>query len=95
MDAIQQHMIDSYRAAQRGELPPPLPGRHDWGVVREARERRRFEAVIAGRPAYGRRWAALRSLVGKLGRSGRSGKSRKSRTSRKSGKFGKCRPSGA
>ncbi|MFD8745023.1 hypothetical protein [Streptomyces sp. NPDC059616] len=92
MDAIQQHMIDSYRAAQRGELPPPLPGRHDWGVVREARERRRFEAVIAGRPAYGRRWAALRSLVGKLGRSGRSGKSRKSR---KSGKFGKCRPSGA
>ncbi|MCX5161035.1 hypothetical protein OOK39_17380 [Streptomyces sp. NBC_00264] len=92
MDAIQQHMIDSYRAAQRGELPPPLPGRHDWGVVREARERRRFEAVIAGRPAYGRRWAALRSLVGKLGRSGRSGKSRKFR---KSGKLGKCRPSDA
>ncbi|MEV6745110.1 hypothetical protein AB0N21_11945 [Streptomyces sp. NPDC051080] len=86
MDAIQQHMIDSYRAAQRGELPPPLPGRHDWGVVREARERRRFDAVIAGRPAYGRRWAALRSLLGKLGRSGKS---------RKSGKLGKCRPSGA
>ncbi|MEU9457860.1 hypothetical protein [Streptomyces sp. NPDC048312] len=86
MDAIQQHMIDSYRAAQRGELPPPLPGRHDWGVVREARERRRFDAVIAGRPAYGRRWAALRSLLGKLGRSGRSGRS---------GKLGKCRPSGA
>ncbi|MFG2219155.1 hypothetical protein ACGFN1_30650 [Streptomyces sp. NPDC048685] len=86
MDAIQQHMIDSYRAAQRGELPPPLPGRHDWGVVREARERRRFEAVIAGRPAYGRRWAALRSLLGKLGRSGKS---------RGSGKLGKCRPSGA
>ncbi|MFJ1880620.1 hypothetical protein [Streptomyces sp. NPDC088137] len=92
MDAIQQHMIDSYRAAQRGELPPPLPGRHDWGVVREARERRRFEAVIAGRPAYGRRWAALRSLLGKLGKLGRSGKSRKSG---KSGKLGKCRPSGA
>ncbi|MFF1348753.1 hypothetical protein ACFVZJ_22665 [Streptomyces sp. NPDC058322] len=89
MDAIQQHMIDSYRAAQRGELPPPLPGRHDWGVVREARERRRFDAVIAGRPAYGRRWAALRSLLGKLGKLGRSGKSRKS------GKLGKCRPSGA
>ncbi|WP_406529139.1 hypothetical protein [Streptomyces sp. I8-5] len=92
MDAIQQHMIDSYRAAQRGELPPPLPGRHDWGVVREARERRRFDAVIAGRPAYGRRWAALRSLLGKPGRSGRSGRSGKSR---KSGKLGKCRPSGA
>ncbi|MCX5430842.1 hypothetical protein OHU11_24590 [Streptomyces sp. NBC_00257] len=83
MDAIQQHMIDSYRAAQRGELPPPLPGRHDWGVVREARDRRRFDAVIAGRPAYGRRWAALRSLLGKIGKSG------------KSGKPGKCRPSGA
>ncbi|MCX4395857.1 hypothetical protein OG887_18200 [Streptomyces sp. NBC_00053] len=92
MDAIQQHMIDSYRAAQRGELPPPLPGRHDWGVVREARERRRFEAVIAGRPAYGRRWAALRSLLGKLGRSGRSGRPGRSG---KSGKLGKCRPSGA
>ncbi|MFB7212092.1 hypothetical protein [Streptomyces sp. NPDC056255] len=62
MDAIQQHMIDSYRAAQRGEVPPPLPGRHDWGVVREARDRRRFEAVIAGRPARGRRRAALRAL---------------------------------
>ncbi|MEU2131607.1 hypothetical protein [Streptomyces sp. NPDC018352] len=62
MDAIQQHMIDSYRAAQRGEVPPPLPGRHDWAVVREARDRRRFEAVIAGRPARGRRRAALRAL---------------------------------
>ncbi|MEU9563018.1 hypothetical protein AB0D16_13365 [Streptomyces sp. NPDC048161] len=37
MDAFQQHMIDSYRSAQRGELPPPLPGRHDWDVVREVR----------------------------------------------------------
>jgi hypothetical protein len=70
MDAIQQHMLDSYRAAQRGELPPPLPGRHDWGVVREARDRRRFDAVIAGRPARGRRWAALRSLLGKYRPSG-------------------------
>ncbi|MEU4502913.1 hypothetical protein [Streptomyces sp. NPDC024089] len=89
MDAIQQHMIDSYRAAQRGELPPPLPGRHDWGVVREARDRRRFDAVIAGRPAYGRRWAALRSRLGRIGKSGKSGKIGKS------GKPGKCRPSGA
>ncbi|MES9591333.1 hypothetical protein ABWK57_21075, partial [Streptomyces sp. NPDC094045] len=50
MDAFQQHMIDSYRSAQRGELPPPLPGRHDWDVVREVRDRRRFDAVIAGPP---------------------------------------------
>ncbi|WP_433916685.1 hypothetical protein [Streptomyces sp. NBC_01744] len=47
MDAIQQHMIDSYRAAQHGELPPPLPGRHDWAVVRDVRDRRRFDAVTA------------------------------------------------
>ncbi|MEU2673473.1 hypothetical protein ABZ622_32340 [Streptomyces sp. NPDC007164] len=89
MDAIQQHMIDSYRAVQRGELPPPLPGRHDWDVVREARERRRFDAVIAGRPARGRRRAALRSLLGKLRESGKPGKSERL------GKPGKCRPSGA
>ncbi|MGW1410016.1 hypothetical protein [Streptomyces sp. NPDC002403] len=63
MDALQQHMIDSWRAAQRGELPPPLPGRHDWAVVREARDRARFDAVIAGRPARGRWRAALRSLI--------------------------------
>ncbi|MFJ7492832.1 hypothetical protein ACIQZB_16565 [Streptomyces sp. NPDC097727] len=61
MNAIQQHMIDSCRAAQRGEAPPP-PGRHDWGVVREARDRRRFDAVIAGRPARRRRRTALRAL---------------------------------
>ncbi|MCX4731327.1 hypothetical protein [Streptomyces sp. NBC_01363] len=73
MDAIQQHMIDSYRAAQRGELPPPLPGRHDWEVVREARDRRRFDAVIAGRPARGRRRAALRSLFTRSRGAGGSG----------------------
>ncbi|MER7810594.1 hypothetical protein [Streptomyces sp900116325] len=62
MDAIQQHMIDSYRAAQHGELPPPLPGRHDWAVVRDVRDRRRFDAVVAGLPAR-RRWrTALRGL---------------------------------
>ncbi|MFJ7195536.1 MULTISPECIES: hypothetical protein [unclassified Streptomyces] len=66
MDAIQQQMFDSYRAAGRGELPPPLPGRHDWAVVREARDRARFEAVIAGRPARGRRRAALRSLITRI-----------------------------
>ncbi|MFG2562463.1 hypothetical protein [Streptomyces sp. NPDC048496] len=75
MDAMQQHMIDSYRAAQHGEAPPPLPGRHDWEVVREARDARRFEAVIEGRPAN-RRWrTALRErltrrMPGILGRSG-------------------------
>ncbi|MFE7399371.1 hypothetical protein [Streptomyces sp. NPDC057557] len=38
MDAIQQHMIDSYRAAQRGEAPPPPPGRHDGAVLRAIRD---------------------------------------------------------
>lgn len=62
MDALQQQMFDSYRAARRGESPPPLPGRHDRAVVREACERRRFDAVIAGRPARGRWRTALRTL---------------------------------
>ncbi|MFE3945977.1 hypothetical protein ACFXPV_29590 [Streptomyces sp. NPDC059118] len=84
MDAFQQHMIDSYRSAQRGELPPPLPGRHDWDVVREVRDRRRFDAVIAGRPARGRwrsallpgRWrAALRSRFARERGTGRCGES--------------------
>ncbi|WP_329197314.1 hypothetical protein [Streptomyces sp. NBC_01435] len=84
MDAFQQHMIDSYRSAQRGELPPPLPGRHDWDVVREVRDRRRFDAVIAGRPARGRwrsallsgRWrAALRSRFARSRGTGRCGES--------------------
>ncbi|MFJ2899853.1 hypothetical protein ACIO87_33930 [Streptomyces sp. NPDC087218] len=63
MDALQQHMFDSYRAARLGEAPPPEPGRHDWAVVRGIRDRRRFEAVIAGRPARGRLRAALRAAL--------------------------------
>ncbi|MFG3525792.1 hypothetical protein ACGF8B_03555 [Streptomyces sp. NPDC047917] len=94
MDAIQQHMIDSYRAAQRGELPPPLPGRHDWGVVREARERRRFDAVIAGRPAHGRVWAALRSLLWRIGKAGKPGKASRSGELGESGEPGKPGKSG-
>ncbi|MEE1808743.1 hypothetical protein [Streptomyces sp. BE133] len=75
MDAIQQHMIDSCRAAQRGEAPPPPPGRHDWGVVREARDRRRFDAVITGRPARRRRRTALRALFTRRHRTARPGAS--------------------
>ncbi|MFB7012968.1 MULTISPECIES: hypothetical protein [unclassified Streptomyces] len=74
MDAIQQQMFDSYRAAQRGELPPPQPGRHDWGVMREARDRRRFDLVIAGRPARRRRRTALRALFTRLHRAGAAGR---------------------
>ncbi|MGW5272856.1 hypothetical protein ACWEQP_09760 [Streptomyces sp. NPDC004044] len=53
-------MIDSCRAAQHGGLPPP--GRHDWAVVRDIRDRRRFDAVTAGLPARRRRRTALREL---------------------------------
>ncbi|MEV7603413.1 hypothetical protein AB0O91_39195 [Kitasatospora sp. NPDC089797] len=67
MNALQQHLLDSYRAAQQGEPAPPVPGTHDLAVLRAAREHRRFEAVLAGRPVPGRlrvavrRWLAVRA----------------------------------
>ncbi|MFI1252100.1 hypothetical protein ACH4TY_36180 [Streptomyces anulatus] len=33
MDAIQQHMLDTYRAARLAEPAPPPPGRHDRSVL--------------------------------------------------------------
>ncbi|MFE4515147.1 hypothetical protein ACFRMQ_13285 [Kitasatospora sp. NPDC056783] len=60
MNALQQHLFDSYRAAQRDEPAPPAPGTHDVAVLRAARDHRRFEAVLAGRPAIGRLRFALR-----------------------------------
>ncbi|MFE3899583.1 hypothetical protein ACFXPY_04225 [Streptomyces sp. NPDC059153] len=52
MDAIQQHMIDSYRAAQRWEAPPPPPGRHDGSVLRAIRDHwRRTRPARPARPA--------------------------------------------
>jgi hypothetical protein len=66
MNITQQYLLDAYRARQLGEAVPPQPGAHDWQVVREWRDRREFEAVLAGRPAHGRlrhtlgRWARLR-----------------------------------
>ncbi|MGW7469506.1 hypothetical protein ACWGJT_33785 [Streptomyces xantholiticus] len=49
MNAMQQHMIDVYRAAQRGDIPPPRPGDLDLRTIREAWTYRRFRAVLAGR----------------------------------------------
>ncbi|MFG3285995.1 hypothetical protein [Streptomyces sp. NPDC048111] len=63
MDAMQQHMIDSYRAARLGEPAPPVPGTHDMAAFRALRDQRRFEAVLAGRPATGRLRTALAQLV--------------------------------
>ncbi|MEV6796079.1 hypothetical protein AB0M87_29705 [Streptomyces sp. NPDC051320] len=56
MTANQQHMIDVYRSAQRGEIAPPMPGLHDWDAVREIRDHRR--ATRQGRPGPLRRAAA-------------------------------------
>ncbi|MFD9488727.1 hypothetical protein [Streptomyces sp. NPDC059991] len=62
MDAIQQHMLDTCRTARLQEPPPPLPGTHDVRTLREIRDYRRFEAVLAGRLAGGR----LRAALGRL-----------------------------
>ncbi|QOV36505.1 hypothetical protein IM697_42090 [Streptomyces ferrugineus] len=63
MSITQQHLLDTYRAGRLGEVAPPLPGTHDWQVVREWRDHRRFRAVVAGRPAHGRIRQALRRLL--------------------------------
>ncbi|UFR03099.1 hypothetical protein KBP30_18770 [Streptomyces sp. Go40/10] len=59
MSITQQYLLDSYRARLHGEPEPPAPGRHDLALVREARDHRRFRAVIAGRPVHGRLRRAL------------------------------------
>ncbi|MEU0128291.1 MULTISPECIES: hypothetical protein [unclassified Streptomyces] len=51
MDSVQQHMYDSYRAVRHGEAPPPLPGTHDWAILRGIGRRVRAWAV-AHRPPY-------------------------------------------
>ncbi|WP_346099901.1 hypothetical protein [Streptomyces olivaceiscleroticus] len=65
MNAMQQHMIDAYRAAQRGEAAPPLPGTGDVRALRAVRDLRRFQAVVTAPadrlPARLRR--AVRSLL--------------------------------
>ncbi|WP_246655311.1 hypothetical protein [Streptomyces decoyicus] len=46
MNAAQQHLLDSYRAAQRGEAAPPAPGTHTVRTAREIQQWRRFYAVV-------------------------------------------------
>ncbi|MFB7632918.1 hypothetical protein ACFC0M_18520 [Streptomyces sp. NPDC056149] len=46
MDAMQQHLLDSYRAAQRGEAAPPAPDAAAVRTAREIRLWRRFQAVV-------------------------------------------------
>jgi hypothetical protein len=35
MSALQQHLLDTYRAARLSEPAPPPPGRHDRSVLRD------------------------------------------------------------
>ncbi|EMF01661.1 hypothetical protein J7W19_18090 [Streptomyces mobaraensis NBRC 13819 = DSM 40847] len=49
MDATQQQMFDSYRAARRGEAAPPAPGTYEMETVRQIRLWREFLAVLDGR----------------------------------------------
>ncbi|MFB7590274.1 hypothetical protein [Streptomyces sp. NPDC056169] len=60
MNALHQYLFDTYRAEQLGEPLPPAPGTHDVAVLRAIADRRRFERVVAGRPAHGALRTALR-----------------------------------
>jgi hypothetical protein len=62
MSITQQYFLDTYRAQRLGEAPPPPPGTHDRRTARELRGHRQFRAVVAERPAHGRR---LRRVLGR------------------------------
>jgi len=63
MSVHEQYALDVYRASQHGEPAPPAPGLHDWRTVRELRDYRRFNAVVAGHLWHGRIRAALARLT--------------------------------
>ncbi|MFF8788509.1 hypothetical protein [Streptomyces sp. NPDC015125] len=46
MNAAQQHLLDTYRAARRGEAAPPAPGTHTVRTAHEIQQWRRFQAVV-------------------------------------------------
>ncbi|MEV5480730.1 MULTISPECIES: hypothetical protein [Streptomyces] len=46
MNAAQQHLLDTYRAARRSEAAPPAPGTHTVRTAREIREWFCFQAVV-------------------------------------------------
>ncbi|MFE7077547.1 hypothetical protein ACFU96_46490 [Streptomyces sp. NPDC057620] len=84
MSITQQYLLDTYRARQHGDPTPPAPGAHDWQVMRELPDHRRFRAVLAGRPARGRVRARVRAAWtglfarpgGKAGSAGRAAPTR-------------------
>ncbi|MEU2393367.1 hypothetical protein [Streptomyces sp. NPDC007369] len=63
MTAIEQYLIDTYRASQQGAPMPPPPGRDDIAVVRAARSYEQFRAVLDGRAARHPWRAAVRRLL--------------------------------
>ncbi|MGW4687793.1 hypothetical protein ACWEPM_23245 [Streptomyces sp. NPDC004244] len=63
MTAIEQYLIDTYRASQQGAPMPPPPGRDDVAVVRAARNYEQFRAVLDGRAAHHPWRAAVRRLL--------------------------------
>ncbi|GHA32097.1 hypothetical protein GCM10010372_35260 [Streptomyces tauricus] len=108
MSITQQYLLDTYRARQHGDPTPPAPGAHDWQVMRELPDHRRFRAVLTGRPARGRVGARVRARVravriawfgrpGRLGHSDRPdliGRSRPRSPSGPSGGVGPARTAG-
>ncbi|MFI2190197.1 hypothetical protein [Streptomyces sioyaensis] len=46
MNAAQQHLLDTYRAARRAEAVPPAPGTHTVRTAREIRQWFRFQVVV-------------------------------------------------
>ncbi|MCX5405488.1 hypothetical protein OHA37_16530 [Streptomyces sp. NBC_00335] len=51
MTAIEQYLVDTYRASQHGTPMPPPPGRDDVAVLRGARAYGQFRAVPDGAPS--------------------------------------------
>ncbi|MGY3337067.1 hypothetical protein ACVW0K_003166 [Streptomyces filamentosus] len=78
MDALQQHLLDSHRAARRGEPAPPAPGPHDAAVLRDLYDRYRAARAlpgpaapgspVPGSPVPGRLGAALARAAARLAR---------------------------
>ncbi|MFI5671815.1 hypothetical protein [Streptomyces sp. NPDC051704] len=63
MTAIEQYLMDTWRASQQGAPMPPPPGRDDVAVLRSARTYLQFRAVLDGGEARHPWWAALRRLT--------------------------------
>ncbi|MCM1976352.1 MULTISPECIES: hypothetical protein [unclassified Streptomyces] len=52
MTAIEQYLVDTYRASQHGTPMPPPPGQDDVAALRAARAYEQFRAVLDGAPGH-------------------------------------------